>query len=297
MNTTATRRLLLPLVLRAVAPPRWHNSSNVRTLWAGARALAEDEDKRSSDEKETRKKSKGSKENQQPPSSIFEEIFPEEDLSALFHRRNTNRQQKDQESGGSSSPKIRIITSTHVDKSEATEWRAAQEAAKAGRLAEYLKRKQEAISKIPELLVPKSKSWGPGGSDIPELGSKPWEDGGSSSSGAATKQAQSLFDELFQSEDPPKATKAVVEDRHVYHGDLQAWIDSLPRDDGPRPLAAAAADKERPVMLILSNASNNLSESDFYRVGPQGQHLDGWGASIKKGNASSTPSPVTFDFH
>ncbi len=36
-------------------------------------------------------------------------------------------------------------------------------------------------------------------------------------------------------------------------------------------------------MLVVKGASKSLLESDFYRLAPQGQHLDGWAGGIHKG--------------
>lgn len=40
---------------------------------------------------------------------------------------------------------------------------------------------------------------------------------------------------------------------------------------------------QMPAMLVLYNASKSLAESDFYRIGRQGEHLEGWNGSISKG--------------
>lgn len=36
-------------------------------------------------------------------------------------------------------------------------------------------------------------------------------------------------------------------------------------------------------VLVLTNASKNLSLSDFLRLSPKGQHIDGWASGIMKG--------------
>jgi hypothetical protein len=36
-------------------------------------------------------------------------------------------------------------------------------------------------------------------------------------------------------------------------------------------------------VLVLANASKNLSLSDFLRLSPKGQHIDGWASGIMKG--------------
>lgn len=42
-----------------------------------------------------------------------------------------------------------------------------------------------------------------------------------------------------------------------------------------------------PAILELNSASKSLLESDFYRLGRQGQHLHGWASGIVKGMRSS----------
>ncbi|GKT85319.1 hypothetical protein Ct61P_03169 [Colletotrichum tofieldiae] len=122
--------------------------------------------------------------------------------------------------------------------------------------------------------------------------------------GAAEGESPSLFDELFSKPDPgagaseggvgrSQADQHLSEDRYVNHDDLQSWLNSLPKSDGSAADGDAAATTsssstsspglaDRSAMLVLSNASPNLLESDFYRIGPQGHHLDGWSSSIRK---------------
>ncbi|KAH0433581.1 hypothetical protein CcaCcLH18_05753 [Colletotrichum camelliae] len=284
MNTIATRRQLpLLLLLRTPPPPQWHRQP-VRFHWVGARPL------------EMGRQGKDGKKKKEAQSSIFQEMFPEEG------DKNTPYRQPEDEDD----TKVRIVTSTHVDKSEVTEWRAAV-AAKEERRRKHLEKRSAALSAIPDLLVPKEKGkkrkrkkgktnpkskpedkaedkledapkntqWGLGSSVIPSRGSAPKTEEQAETPKTA-RGPPSLYKELFKDDAPPKPTD-LAEDRHVNHGDLQAWIDSLPRGDSAGP-----ADKEKSSLLILSNASANLGESDFYRVGPQGQHLDGWGVSISK---------------
>ncbi|KAL3304299.1 hypothetical protein RB213_013463 [Colletotrichum asianum] len=286
MNTIATRRQLPLLLLRTPPPPQWHRQP-VRFQWVSARPL--EIEARGKDRKDSKKK--------EAQSSIFQEMFPEEgDNNAPYRQREEEDENK-----------VRIVTSTHVDKSEVTEWRAAV-AAREERRRKYLETRSAALSTIPDLLVPKEKGkkrkrnkkgktkpksktedkpeskpedtpkntkWGLGSSVIPSRKSAPKTEEEQAEAPKPARKSPSLYKELFKDDAPPKPTDP-AEERHVNHGDLQAWVDSLPRgDSGP-------ADKEQSSLLILSNASTNLSESDFYRVGPQGQHLDGWGVSISK---------------
>jgi hypothetical protein len=45
-------------------------------------------------------------------------------------------------------------------------------------------------------------------------------------------------------------------------------------------------------VLVLSNASKSLSLSDFLRLSPKGEHIDGWASGIIQG---SPTSPITAD--
>jgi hypothetical protein len=36
-------------------------------------------------------------------------------------------------------------------------------------------------------------------------------------------------------------------------------------------------------LLILNACSTNLEESDFFRLGPRGEHIEGWTSGIVKG--------------
>ncbi|KAK1766804.1 hypothetical protein QBC33DRAFT_540283 [Phialemonium atrogriseum] len=45
-----------------------------------------------------------------------------------------------------------------------------------------------------------------------------------------------------------------------------------------------------PAVLVLNSASKSLLESDFYRLGRQGQHLDGWASGIVKVVQARSPT-------
>ena len=52
-------------------------------------------------------------------------------------------------------------------------------------------------------------------------------------------------------------------------------------------------------VLVLTNASKSLSPSDFLRLSPKGQHIDGWASGIIKGNTftiTSTNQSLTVIF-
>ncbi|KAF6822790.1 hypothetical protein CMUS01_10950 [Colletotrichum musicola] len=261
MNTTATRRQL-PLQL---SPPRlvplasrW--SRDDRRSFAAAAHLQKRE------EKQTGKHWRKQKKNREP--SIFEEIFPEADLS----KRQAPRAPKDATAKeAQKETKVRYVTSVNVDKSEWSEYNSFKpvepkiltkkemKEIKAAKKQEHQKKRWEIMTQIPDLLA-----------------QKPEED--------VSKEGPSLFEELFKSKTKPVPDRAkdgavqLEEERLVDHNGLQGWINTLQREDG----SESETVRERPAMLILSNASPNLTESDFYRIGPQGQHLDGWSASIRK---------------
>ena len=68
-----------------------------------------------------------------------------------------------------------------------------------------------------------------------------------------------------------------------------SYIDPLDRhhgDDGPsRPSDTADGKMEQkgePAVLVLSAASPSLLPSDFYRLAPKGQHMEGWASGIAR---------------
>ena len=50
-----------------------------------------------------------------------------------------------------------------------------------------------------------------------------------------------------------------------------------------------------PSVLVLSTASKSLLESDFYRLGRQAKHLDGWASGIVKGTKLKPPFSPSHD--
>jgi hypothetical protein len=122
-----------------------------------------------------------------------------------------------------------------------------------------------------------------------------------------TKPTGSLFDELF-----PEESKAVKQRE-------KKTVDKLPMfewHDGPkidwRETVEKAAEKRKNwfhtipeskvhtphieaeenrrkrdlSVLVLSSASKTLEESDFFRLGEKGQHIEGWTSGIVKGKSS-----------
>ncbi|OLN88096.1 hypothetical protein CCHL11_00505 [Colletotrichum chlorophyti] len=250
MNSTAVRQFspLLRTPNRSLLP-LWRRSTPPRPFSVGHQLRAEDGTKRP----------RAPKRNRESP-SLFEELFPDEDLSSPMykgkgsHNSETTAAAKADSSGEAPKVKVRFLTSSEVDKSEAMEYK--RKVLESKRQAE-----REAPAKVADL-----------------LGSRPRKDNGDAT--VMDEGGSSLFNELFSSKDPDatgsQAGGQLFEDTPVDHNDLQSWLDSLPKED------ADSGAPERSAMLVLSNASTNLLESDFYRIGPQGHHLDGWSASIRK---------------
>ncbi|KAK4134371.1 hypothetical protein BT67DRAFT_456288 [Trichocladium antarcticum] len=68
--------------------------------------------------------------------------------------------------------------------------------------------------------------------------------------------------------------------------ELRAWLENAVSE-----VRQAGNDEDGPTVLVLSNASRSLVESDFYRLAPQGRHVDGWAGGITK--IVQSVSPVT----
>lgn len=45
--------------------------------------------------------------------------------------------------------------------------------------------------------------------------------------------------------------------------------------------------REEPSILVLNSAAKTLEESDFFRLGPKGEHIEGWTSGIIKGRLYS----------
>ncbi|KAJ0167378.1 hypothetical protein CTA2_2946 [Colletotrichum tanaceti] len=280
MTTTAARQRLplLPLPRASVSllTPRWGSGPYagwVRPFSVGAQRNADD--------------NPSWKQSKPRPPTLFEELFPDGDVSTprrgngRHHGGASTASQKDD---GDGKVKVRFLTSTTNGKSDSAGYKQSVfEHKQKSSLAEH-----EAPAKIASILESQSPAISP-------------------HVGTAGDGRPSIFSELFSAPDPTpgaaaggrsRAEQQLYEDRQVNHDDLQSWLDSLPKSD------AAAADNngnattatsssslssssstgmvDRSAMLILSNASPNLQESDFYRIGPQGHHLDGWSSSIRK---------------
>ncbi|WYZ45346.1 hypothetical protein EsH8_VIII_000662 [Colletotrichum jinshuiense] len=266
MNTIAARRL--PLLLRATPSSRallspaklqWPRN-DTRHFSAGIQLCAD-----------VGKKRQPRKQKQKSP-SLFEELFPDDDVSSSAYQ-GKGQDHRDaaataaKNGGGSNETataeapqvKVRFMTSANTDMSESTEYRRrVQEHKNKARRA-----KHEAPAKVADILESRSRAMG--------------------QAKAADEESSSIFSELFSSTEPgtkgSPSGQPLAEDRPVNHADLQSWLDSLPKSDVGTD---TQQEPTRSAMLVLSNTSPNLLESDFYRIGPQGQHLDGWSASIRK---------------
>ncbi|KAK1720816.1 hypothetical protein BDP67DRAFT_593855 [Colletotrichum lupini] len=288
MTTIAARRRL-PLLQQLPLPQT--PAHTLRRFFRadhgpGKRLFSTQPQRSSPDDKWGKKKPSRREEPKAKPSSLFEELFPNDDIYSHPSRRASEHDDGE----GKGKVKVRFLTSTDPEKSEATEYRLRQ----LERKNKSSKTGGEAAGKI---------------ADFFELSAREKK----KKDKAADGESSSIFNELFSSPgsgEAESAAEAVLgkggveallrksqagqnssEERSVDHNDLQSWLDSLPKDDAAAdtasseaasPEEAAAAKAERSAMLILSNASPNLMESDFYRIGPQGQHLDGWSASITK---------------
>jgi hypothetical protein len=67
------------------------------------------------------------------------------------------------------------------------------------------------------------------------------------------------------------------------------------RDDLGREAGAVAL----PSLLVLDACSKNLEESDFFRLGSRGEHIQGWASGIIKGTISwcCLTSKLTYGSH
>lgn len=64
-------------------------------------------------------------------------------------------------------------------------------------------------------------------------------------------------------------------------------VNYTPHKEHKAESAATIAHKSEPSVLILHACSKNLEESDFFRLGPKGNHIESWTSGITKGNAHS----------
>jgi len=118
------------------------------------------------------------------------------------------------------------------------------------------------------------------------------------------KAQTSLFDQLFPEESEKKKNVEQKEDKlppfkwntgplfGVREPELPPTIDPRPHSYNQEPIHAGhnlrkhRADKTQRLhasVLVLNCASKTLEESDFYRVSPKGEHIEGWTSGIIQG--------------
>ena len=122
-----------------------------------------------------------------------------------------------------------------------------------------------------------------------------------------TKPTGSLFDELFpeESKAAKQSEKKTVDKLPVFewHDGPQIdwretvekaaekrknWFHSIRESKAHTPLIEAEENRRKRDLsvLVLSSASKTLEESDFFRLGEKGQHIEGWTSGIVKGKSS-----------
>ncbi len=83
-----------------------------------------------------------------------------------------------------------------------------------------------------------------------------------------------MYTAIPQQNEPQREEKSRYTPIRLEHTELQHFRNDLER----KPLAATL-----PSLLILNACSTNLEESDFFRLGPRGEHIEGWTSGIIKG--------------
>ncbi|GJC94030.1 hypothetical protein ColKHC_02856 [Colletotrichum higginsianum] len=252
MTTTAARQRLpllpLPRASASVLTPRWRPrpyAGWVRHFSVGAQRNADD--------------NPSWKQSKPRPPTLFEELFP---MGISRHR--VGGAAGTTGGDGDGKVKVRFLTSTADGKSDSAEYKQSVfEHKQKSRLAE-----REAPAKIASILESRSPAT-------------------KAQAGTAGDERPSIFTELFSAQSQHReqrqegAEQQLHEDRHINHDDLQSWLDSLPKSDpaaadngnATTATSSSAAMVDRSAMLILSNASPNLQESDFYRIGPRATTL------------------------
>jgi len=118
------------------------------------------------------------------------------------------------------------------------------------------------------------------------------------------KAQTSLFDQLFPEESENKKnvgqkeeklppfkwnTGPLFRDRELEPPPtIDPWLDSHDREptDAGHNLRTPRVTKTQRLkarVLVLNCASKTLEESDFYRVSPKGEHIEGWTSGIIQG--------------
>ena len=117
---------------------------------------------------------------------------------------------------------------------------------------------------------------------------------------ATVTEKPSIFNELFPVDKGlGKTTESEESDTSDHKAlptkEFEIWLDrskrELPKKDSNDRIKDVAP--AQPAVLVLSQVSKSLVDSDFYRIGPQGKHMDGWNASIKRGAQRPLPTRNT----
>jgi hypothetical protein len=118
----------------------------------------------------------------------------------------------------------------------------------------------------------------------------------SKSSGRASN-GPSLFEELFPEESHKEKRSLTINGN--FQGPVRRVATSnklvkhiAPQNEISLPLASQTPQVEEDhirelqdaSVLVLSNASKSLALSDFLRLSPKGEHIDGWASGIIKGD-------------
>ncbi len=119
------------------------------------------------------------------------------------------------------------------------------------------------------------------------------KDGSSSSNNderttVAGPKPPSLFEELFpemaRATETPRTKSAAM--AAVTDDSLAPWLADAPppRTSPPPPSSRAPTSTMRAsaTVLILASTTATLAPSDFYRIAPQGQHVEGWTGGLLK---------------
>lgn len=122
-----------------------------------------------------------------------------------------------------------------------------------------------------------------------------------------TKPTGSLFDELFpeESKAAKQREKKTVDKLPMFEWHdgpkidwretvekaaekRKNWFHTIPESKVHTPHIEAEENRRKRDLsvLVLSSASKTLEESDFFRLGEKGQHIEGWTSGIVKGKSS-----------
>lgn len=137
--------------------------------------------------------------------------------------------------------------------------------------------------------------------------------------------SSSLYDELFPEEKTSISKSTVSTDRdweklppfewarevksdngkHITSKKEKGWFNSVPPSNAFNSRVAENVPRQRrskdekdenlrhsASVLVLNCASKSLEESDFFRLSPKGEHLEGWTSGIIKGMSHNELRPM-----